>query len=27
MQKGTYPFECSVFLHALFGMEGEFVVE
>jgi uncharacterized cupredoxin-like copper-binding protein len=26
-QKGTYPFECSVFLHALFGMEGKFVVE
>jgi uncharacterized cupredoxin-like copper-binding protein len=26
-QKGTYAYDCSVFLHALFGMEGEFVVE
>lgn len=25
--KGTYPFECSVFLHSLFGMEGAFVVD
>jgi uncharacterized cupredoxin-like copper-binding protein len=26
-EKGTFPFECSVFLHSLFGMEGTFVVD
>jgi uncharacterized cupredoxin-like copper-binding protein len=26
-EKGTFPYECSVFLHSLFGMTGQFVVE
>ena len=27
VRKGTYDLECSVLLHALFGMEGEIVIQ
>jgi|SRR3990172_3400033 len=27
LRKGVYPFECTVFLHAAFGMDGEIAVQ